>query len=50
MDESSTAAIGSVPYRITPIAVLPWCGPKLPSVRITRRRMTVEDTRVEFER
>src|SRR5262245_17747168 len=24
---------------MTPIAVLPWCGPKLPSVRITSRRI-----------
>ena len=36
--ESMTATTLSCPKRITPIAVLPWWNPKLPSARITRRR------------
>ena len=42
--ESITATIRSVPNRMTPMAVLPWWNPKLPSARITRRRSAEDGT------
>ena len=39
--ESITATTLSCPKRMTPMAVLPWWKPKLPSARITRRRSTL---------